>query len=51
MRDAIIVGAGGGGAVIALAPGHTRDVLARWQAAGYEGFLADIVAAPAGAPR
>jgi len=45
-----LTGAGGGGAVIALAPGHTRDVLARWQAAGYEGFLADIVAAPAGAP-
>ncbi|HSY40555.1 MAG TPA: mevalonate kinase [Polyangia bacterium] len=41
-----LTGAGGGGAVIALAPGHTRDVLARWRAAGYEGFLADIVAAP-----
>jgi mevalonate kinase len=45
-----LTGAGGGGAVIALAPGHTRDVLARWKAAGYEGFLADIVAAPASAP-
>jgi mevalonate kinase len=42
-----LTGAGGGGAVIALAPGHARDVLARWRAAGYEGFLADIVAAPA----
>src|SRR5580698_8779420 len=41
-----LTGAGGGGAVIALAPGHERDVLARWRAAGYEGFLADIVAAP-----
>jgi mevalonate kinase len=37
-----LTGAGGGGAVIALAPGHERDVLARWQAAGYEGFLADV---------
>ena len=45
-----LTGAGGGGAVIALAPGHTRDVLARWRAAGYEGFLADIVAAPSGGP-
>jgi mevalonate kinase len=46
-----LTGAGGGGAVIALAPGHTRDVLARWQTAGFEGFLTDIVAAPGGAPR
>ena len=45
-----LTGAGGGGAVIALAPGHARDVLARWQAAGYQGFLADIVATPAGGP-
>jgi mevalonate kinase len=44
-----LTGAGGGGAVIALAPGHERDVLARWRAAGYEGFLADVAAAPAGA--
>jgi mevalonate kinase len=41
-----LTGAGGGGAVIALAPGHQRDVLARWRAAGFDGFLADIVAAP-----
>ncbi|MEO5768912.1 MAG: mevalonate kinase [Polyangia bacterium] len=41
-----LTGAGGGGAVIALAPGHERDVLARWTAAGYRGFLAEI-----GAPR
>lgn len=43
-----LTGAGGGGAVIALAPGHERDVLARWRAAGFEGFLADIAATPAG---
>jgi mevalonate kinase len=41
-----LTGAGGGGAVIALAPGHERDVLARWRAAGYAGFLAQIAAAP-----
>jgi mevalonate kinase len=37
-----LTGAGGGGAVIALAPGHERDVLARWAAAGYRGFLTEI---------
>jgi len=42
-----LTGAGGGGAVIALAPGHERDVLARWRAAGYEGFLAGIPATTA----
>jgi len=42
-----LTGAGGGGAVIALAPGHERDVLQRWRAAGFEGFLTDIAAAPA----
>ncbi|MFL5303863.1 MAG: mevalonate kinase [Polyangia bacterium] len=41
-----LTGAGGGGAVVALAPGHERDVLARWKAAGFEGFLAEIAAAP-----
>jgi mevalonate kinase len=41
-----LTGAGGGGAVIALAPGHDRDVLARWKAAGYEGFMAEIAASP-----
>jgi mevalonate kinase len=41
-----LTGAGGGGAVIALAPGHERDVIARWRAAGFEGFAAEI---PAGA--
>jgi mevalonate kinase len=39
-----LTGAGGGGAVIALAPGHERDVLARWRAAGFSGFVAEIVA-------
>jgi mevalonate kinase len=39
-----LTGAGGGGAVIALAPGHEKDVLARWRAAGFEGFVADIAA-------
>ena len=37
-----LTGAGGGGAVIALAPGHEQDVLERWSAAGYAGFLAQI---------
>jgi mevalonate kinase len=41
-----LTGAGGGGAVIALAPAHERDVLARWKAAGFEGFLTQIVATP-----
>jgi mevalonate kinase len=39
-----LTGAGGGGAVIALAPGHERDVLARWRASGYAGFVAEIAA-------
>jgi mevalonate kinase len=43
-----LTGAGGGGAVIALAPGHERDVLARWKATGFDGFVAEI-AATAGA--
>ncbi len=45
-----LTGAGGGGAVIALAPSHERDVLTRWRAAGYDGFLAEIAAAPGAAP-
>jgi mevalonate kinase len=40
-----LTGAGGGGAVIALAPGHERDVIKRWKAAGFDGFLAEIKAA------
>jgi len=39
-----LTGAGGGGAVIALAPAHERDVLARWRAAGFQGFTAEIAA-------
>ena len=47
-----LTGAGGGGAVIALAPGHERDVLARWKAAGFDGFMAEIARdAPSGSPR
>jgi mevalonate kinase len=45
-----LTGAGGGGAVIALAPGHESDVLARWKSSGFEGFMAEIAATP-DAPR
>jgi mevalonate kinase len=37
-----LTGAGGGGAVIALAPGREQAVLDRWGAAGYHGFVAEI---------
>jgi len=37
-----LTGAGGGGAVIALAPGHERDVLRRWSEAGFQGFVTTI---------
>ena len=37
-----LTGAGGGGAVIALAPGHERDVLRRWSETGFQGFAATI---------
>ena len=33
-----LTGAGGGGAVIALAPSHTKDVLERWRSLGFEAF-------------
>jgi mevalonate kinase len=33
-----LTGAGGGGAVIALAGDHTEEVLRRWRAKGYYGF-------------
>lgn len=33
-----LTGAGGGGAVIALAPGRTAEVLARWHGMGFQGF-------------
>ena len=41
-----LTGAGGGGAVIAVAPGCEDDVLARWRRDGFEGFLAELAAAP-----
>ncbi len=40
-----LTGAGGGGAVIALAPGHEKDVLARWRRDGFDGFLTEIAGA------
>ena len=43
-----LTGAGGGGAVIALAPGHERDVLRRWNEAGFQGFVATIGGAGTG---
>jgi mevalonate kinase len=45
-----MTGAGGGGAVIALAPGHERDVLERWRTAGFESFRAEIAASPDPSP-
>lgn len=43
-----LTGAGGGGAVIALAPGHTHDVLAAWRRSGFTGFAVTLGAG--GAP-
>jgi mevalonate kinase len=37
-----LTGAGGGGAVIALAPGHEQDVLSRWRRDGFQGFATPI---------
>jgi mevalonate kinase len=37
-----LTGAGGGGAVIALAPGHETDVIARWRREGFDGFVTTI---------
>jgi mevalonate kinase len=37
-----LTGAGGGGAVIALAPSHGDDVLARWRSLGFEGFATAV---------
>jgi mevalonate kinase len=37
-----LTGAGGGGAVIALAPSHRNDVLSRWRADGFEGLLVAV---------
>lgn len=37
-----LTGAGGGGAVLALAPGHSEDVLAAWRKQGYMGFVTTL---------
>jgi mevalonate kinase len=37
-----LTGAGGGGAVIALAPSHRNDVIERWRADGFEGLQAVV---------
>jgi mevalonate kinase len=37
-----LTGAGGGGAVIALAPSHRQDVLARWRGDGFEALEATV---------
>ncbi|HET6147063.1 MAG TPA: mevalonate kinase [Polyangia bacterium] len=37
-----LTGAGGGGAVIALAPAHEPDVIARWRRDGFDGFVTTI---------
>jgi mevalonate kinase len=37
-----LTGAGGGGAVIALAPGHEKDVMRRWKRDGFDGFVTEI---------
>jgi mevalonate kinase len=37
-----LTGAGGGGAVIALAPSHRQDVLDRWRAEGFEGLSTTV---------
>jgi len=40
-----LTGAGGGGAVIAIAPGREANVLAAWQRRGLDGFVASLGAA------
>jgi mevalonate kinase len=37
-----LTGAGGGGAVIALAPAREREVVARWRRDGFEGFVTTV---------
>jgi len=49
-EGAKLTGAGGGGAVIALAPGGEEAVLARWRSIGFEGFVATIGGAASVAP-
>jgi hydroxymethylglutaryl-CoA reductase len=41
-----LTGAGGGGAVIALAPSHRQDVIDRWQADGFTGLTATLAVTP-----
>ena len=38
-----LTGAGGGGAVIAIAGGHGDEILRRWRAKGYYGFITTII--------
>jgi mevalonate kinase len=42
-----LTGAGGGGAVIALAPGNESSVLATWRRDGFDGFTATVAGARA----
>lgn len=42
-----LTGAGGGGAVIAVADGREQAVLAAWRARGYHGFVCRVGATPA----
>ena len=42
-----LTGAGGGGAVIALAPGNESSVLAAWRRDGFDGFTATVAGARA----
>jgi mevalonate kinase len=37
-----LTGAGGGGAIIAIAGVHGEEVLRRWRAKGYYGFITTI---------
>ena len=37
-----LTGAGGGGAVIALAPGREEEVIESWKQAGYEAFVSTV---------
>jgi len=37
-----LTGAGGGGAVIALAPGREQTIVDRWKAAGFSGFVTHL---------
>jgi mevalonate kinase len=41
-----LTGAGGGGAVIALAPSHRQDVLDRWKTDGFDGMVATVGSGP-----